>query len=172
MVNFKLDMESNLPFDYIRRFAKVLFSPSLGTGLVESLTKCAIAIGNDSFLTDVNLFHSTQSVSLACVMLAASRFGHSLPAFCLPRAADSSPEKESYNTTEKCKSPEQFDLLYKQFKQRKEAAFYKTLIAQDKFEDFMSPTLDQTPSNSQCERKTTVEKPSELEDSVLRDKFD
>jgi len=101
VVNFKLDMESNLPFDYIRRFSKVLFSPSLGTGLVESLTKCAIAIGNDSFLTDVNLFYSTQSVSLACVMLAASRFGHPLPPFCLPRAGDSSPEKESYHTTEK-----------------------------------------------------------------------
>jgi hypothetical protein len=52
------------------------------------------------------------------------------------------------------------------------AAFHKTLIAQDKFEDFMSPALDQTPSNSQCERKTAVEKPLELEDSVLREKFD
>ena len=52
-------MESNLPFDYIRRFAKILFEVDLGKNVCQNVTLCAQAIGNDSFLTEANLKYST-----------------------------------------------------------------------------------------------------------------
>ena len=83
MVDFKLNLDSHLPFDYIRRFTKVIFEGELGKGVIDTVSRCAQAIGNDSFLTEVNLHYSTQTVALACVMLSAYRFKHTLPTFCL-----------------------------------------------------------------------------------------
>jgi hypothetical protein len=83
VVNFKLDLENCLPFDYARRFTKILFEQSLGKQAAGNLMPCAQAIGNDSFLTDVNLKCSTQAVALACVMLAAARYKYKLPEFCM-----------------------------------------------------------------------------------------
>ena len=55
VVDFKLDMELAIPFDYIRRFARVLYESIYAVSQVENLSRTAQAIGNDSFLTEVNL---------------------------------------------------------------------------------------------------------------------
>ena len=64
--------------DYTKRFAKFLYEPMLGQAFTQVM-KCADAIANDSFFTYANVLFTTQTVALACVLLAAARYKHVTP---------------------------------------------------------------------------------------------
>lgn len=71
-------------------------------------------------------------------MLAATRYKHSLPSFCLSQSTDKTVRPEKPHSSFK---QEQFESLFKQYKRRQEAAYFKTLIKTDRFEDFIAGSV-------------------------------
>ena len=80
VVDFKLDFNDQaLPtLRLTKRFAQYLYEPMIGQAYTQVL-KCADGIANDSFFTHANLIYSTQTVALACILLAAARYKHATP---------------------------------------------------------------------------------------------
>lgn len=74
-VDFKLDLEANLPNStYHRTFSRCMYEPLIGKNQVSSLISVATAICNDSFFTHANLVFPVQTVALSAVLLAAQRY--------------------------------------------------------------------------------------------------
>ena len=74
VVDFKLDLDLSLPNQmYVKRYSQYLYEPNYH-GNFAQIEKCATAIANDSFFTYINCLYNVQTVALACVFLAASRY--------------------------------------------------------------------------------------------------
>ena len=77
--DFKLDLEGCLPnMTYTKVFSRALYS-YVGESAEKQVCKLAEAICNDSFFTYANLLYPVQTVSLAGVLMAASKYKYQTP---------------------------------------------------------------------------------------------